>query len=90
MESLRQMRWDYRTLKYNALNVNFGIFVVISEFLHLVLLVNQFDCAIPESYWLSHGNRELRLLISNEFCPQDHSQEGRGLWSLAIEVLVEK
>jgi len=76
MESLRRMRWDYCTLKYNALDVDIGFWVVISELLHLVLLVNQLNCAVPESDGLSHGNGELLLLISYEFSPQDQSHEG--------------
>jgi hypothetical protein len=76
IESLRRMRWDYCTLKYYALDVDIGFWVGISELLHLVLLVNQLDCAVPESDGLSHGNRELRLLISYEFSPHNHSQEG--------------
>ena len=62
----------------------------ISELLHPVVLVNQLYCAVPESDGLPHGDGEMRLLTSNEFSPQDHPQEGRGLRSLGVEILVEK
>ena len=69
------MRGDQGTLKNYTSDVNIGFWVSITEFLHAVVKVYQFGCAIPEGNMLTKLDQKFTLLRTDEFGPQKCPQE---------------